>query len=352
MKKISVIIPIYNVEPFLGECLDSVLNQTYENLELVLVEDKSTDNSYNIALAYQAKYPNIVLLQNKKNMGLSYTRNRGVKESTGDYVVFVDSDDIIDKTMIEKLMNAIKITGLDIAMCKYKIFIKNIKEVKCSGNLSSESTCNEPFLYSITGHCWNKIYKKSLIEGLDFPVGRIYEDVPFTYPVLVKAQNIAYLDEVLYYYRKSKNSITMTNKFNPSLKSLDIYYSSLALENNYSLVKQNDNLDLFFKYLGHSFLTIMALDSALWYKMPYKLYRENINLFMYLSNNRYEMRLKDNKYINYLADNNFIYSKRLKILKFFVNENYNPHLTELETLQKLESNINEYVYVKCKGKKN
>lgn len=193
-KLISVIIPIYNSEKYLSECLDSVINQTYENLEIILVNDGSIDNSECVAKQYQNKDKRIRYFY-KNNEGSGLTRNFGYEKSNGDYILFLDSDDYIDVKMIEKLYNVIqdndsfsvmlqgyKVVGNDITLVK-----RNINEISL---LRSPSVCIRLFN--------NKVLKKS---GIIFLNNKIGEDLEFVAKLLIYNNKISYVDEPLFYYR-------------------------------------------------------------------------------------------------------------------------------------------------------
>ena len=135
--KISIIIPVYNVEKYLERCLNSIRNQSYDNLEVIMIDDCSTDNSYEICQKYEEKY-NFKLLKNNDNKGLSYTRNRGIKESTGDYIGFIDSDDYVDSNYYESLLKNIKEN--DICVCDISLEYKDHSIREQCGNENGQKT--------------------------------------------------------------------------------------------------------------------------------------------------------------------------------------------------------------------
>lgn len=260
---VSVIIPVYNVEKYLKECIESVINQTYKNIEIIIVNDGSTDGSYEICKEYQKKDSRIKLI-NKKNGGLSDARNVGIVNAKGEYLTFIDSDDIISVEFIEKMSNFLQQANIDIVCCRYTRF-KNLKEIKNDNNYKEIKEMNsEEFLklvfyqhdqtlYSVSST--NKMYKRKLFENVSFPKGKLYEDVAIIGKVIKQCENVGLIDEVMYFYRISDGSIT-NSKF--SINKLDVIeHLEKYLEeykDNVKLKKAVDNM-LFARAL--ELLTIM-----------------------------------------------------------------------------------------------
>lgn len=224
MSTISVIIPVYNVEAYLPQCLDSIINQTYRNLEIILVNDGSTDSSPQICEEYGAKDSRITLIH-KTNGGLSEARNGGLKVATGAYVSFVDSDDLIALDFYDKMLNQLISHNVDIVECNYIKFDKesDVKNIASSDTAIPESYTVDSALISLMNEqlkqvVWNKLYKAELIDQIEFPVNKINEDEYWTYRVFGKAQKIVKIPDVLYYYRQQTESI-MGTKY--SLRRLD-----------------------------------------------------------------------------------------------------------------------------------
>lgn len=212
---VSIIIPIYNVEKYLKDCIDSVINQSYREIEIILVNDGSTDLSYEICLEYKKRDKRIKVI-NKPNGGLSTARNEGIERANGNYLVFIDSDDFVDNKMIETLMKAVKYYNAEIVCCNYDFVDENsnyIKKHKIRVKTNLEYTREEAqdlLLYSDYFRCyaWNKIYKKELFENVRYPDGKIYEDIYTTFRLFEKSKKIVFLKKSLYHYRVRINSIT------------------------------------------------------------------------------------------------------------------------------------------------
>lgn len=221
---ISVIVPIYNVEQYLDKCINSILNQTYKNIEVILVDDGSPDNCGRICDNYSKKDSRIKVIH-KENGGLSDARNVGIDNANGKYICFVDSDDYIENRYIELLYKAIKENNVDIAQCGIKkisddeILIENIG-YKNDGVKKSKKMLED--LYTTNWEnivVWNKMYLRELFDNIRFPKGKIHEDEYTTYKILYKTENVAILNKCLYNYRQNVDSIT-GKKFN--MKRLDI----------------------------------------------------------------------------------------------------------------------------------
>ncbi|MDY3001340.1 MAG: glycosyltransferase [Romboutsia timonensis] len=230
---LSIIIPIYNVEKYLTKCIESVINQTYKNLEIILVNDGSTDNSKDIINKYSLIDSRIKVI-NKKNGGLSDARNVGIEIAKGDYIAFLDSDDWVELNMYEKLYSYIKQENADIAQCSYqKVYNEEVNNQKIKEEIKLIS--GKDSLYNLSGKnagktvvVWNKIYKRELFNDIRFPKGKYHEDEFTTYKVLYKANKIVDLNLPLVYYRQRDGSIT-NSKFNiKRLDALEAFNERLA----------------------------------------------------------------------------------------------------------------------------
>ncbi|MCE5175151.1 MAG: glycosyltransferase [Bacteroidales bacterium] len=212
MSKISIIVPVYNVEAYLDRCVQSLLNQTYHNLEIILVDDGSPDNSGKICDRYAEKDTRIRVIH-KTNGGLSDARNVGIEMAIGDYLGFVDSDDFIHSEMYETLYLNLINSNADISICSYekvydgKIVANDLRnEVSVMSNIEAidhfftfdSANFNAP---------WNKLYKTELFAGIKFPKGKTREDEYTIYKLIYKSKRIALSEKVMYYYFQNKGSI-------------------------------------------------------------------------------------------------------------------------------------------------
>lgn len=209
---ISVIVPVYNVEKYVRKCIESITDQTYSNLEIIIINDGSTDESGKICDEIKI-YDSRIKVFHKKNGGLSSARNYGINQSTGNYYVFVDSDDWIKSTMIEELYSAAIENNAEIVCCGRTMIDDegNKKEVHIDKNMSF--TCKEiiektVFDDNIGVAAWGKIYHKSLFEEIVFPDGEIHEDVAIIYKLFDKCNKIYAINSALYYYRNNPEGIS------------------------------------------------------------------------------------------------------------------------------------------------
>lgn len=217
MKKISVVIPVYNVEKYLSECLDSVIYQTYKNLQIILVDDGSTDSSGKICDEYAEKDDRITVVH-QSNAGAGAAKNTGLELIDGDYFSIIDSDDYIELDMYEKMVNSLEKYNSDIAQCLFRnVFVNDSfdRKYKIKGNypkiLTSKNFLKE-YLYDWKyAIFWNKLFKKSLLQNIKFPVGRKIDDEFFTYKLVCNAKKVVNIDNILYNYRMRKTSVMNEN---------------------------------------------------------------------------------------------------------------------------------------------
>lgn len=252
---ISVVVPIYNVGKYLAKCIESVSAQTYKNLEIILVNDGSTDDCGNICDDYAKKDQRIKVIH-KINGGLSDARNAGIEIAKGQYIGFVDSDDYINANMYERLVNIMKTDNSEIAVCNYSLVYeeteKNIFEKNdFDDNYLLIDNKNKLIEYAMKNNydtftvAWNKVYLRELFNDIRYPKGKIHEDVFTTYKLLYKAQKISYTKDAMYYYLQRETSI-MGQKFNEKrLHRLDALQEQLKF---YQLKKEQGmwNITLFY----------------------------------------------------------------------------------------------------------
>lgn len=222
---ISVIVPIYKVENYLKKCIESIINQTYKNIEIILIDDGSPDLCGDMCNQFEKSDSRIKVIH-KVNGGLSSARNVGIENAIGKYIVFVDSDDYIEKNMIERLYIALKEEKADMAVCGYTFIneegdveprISSIKDEILSRELYYSKLCTDNNYYYVTA--WNKLYKRELWQELRFPEGKIHEDEFVIHHIVKKCEKIVTISECLYWYVQRKNSI-MSEKI--SIKRFDM----------------------------------------------------------------------------------------------------------------------------------
>lgn len=209
MAKVSVLVPVYNVEKYLSRCLDSIINQTFQDIEIICINDGSTDDSAKILEAYQ-KLDSRIKVYHKENGGLSSVRNMGVELAQGEYTIFVDSDDYISSVLVEKVYNNAIANDSDIVIFDYIWGTHNFNDrriltISDFGKNFENNPFNiesiEPDMYKlIPVMTWCKMYKTSLIKDVLFWEDMVFEDVPYWAAVYSKAKKVTYLNEPLYFY--------------------------------------------------------------------------------------------------------------------------------------------------------
>ena len=208
MPKVSVIVPVYNVEQYIEKCLESLVNQTLQDIEIIIVNDGSTDGSEEIIKKYLNKYSNKIKYLTKTNGGLSDARNYGLPYATGEYIAFLDSDDYVDNTIYEKMYNKAIEENCDFVECDF-IWKYDNKEVKDCGYIYKDK---HEMLANARVVAWNKLIKKELIDNLNlqFPKGLRYEDVDFFYRLIPHIKKFGFVKEFLIYYIQRPTSIANT----------------------------------------------------------------------------------------------------------------------------------------------
>lgn len=296
---ISVIVPIYKVEKYLKKCVDSIINQTYTNLEIILVNDGSPDGCGEICTDY-VKLDSRVIVINKENGGLSSARNYGLKNANGRYVCFIDSDDWIDKEYINTLYENLIKYDANVSMCGFKyeyenkIAQDNFKKTKTlSGKEAITNLYSKDYIKMTVA--WNKLYKKEIFDLVNYEEGIIHEDENIIHEIYYFSEKVVCINKDLYHYRIRENSIT-TSKF--SLKQLDkvyVYEKRLSFFNKkseslfYSLT-----LEVYFRVLFSIYCNLYDSDlknkSIYLEKYKYKL-DANLNEFSKLKNKKIANRI-------------------------------------------------------------
>lgn len=216
--KLSIVALVYNLEKYLPRCLDALVNQTLQEIEILCVDDGSTDSAPQIIEDYQKKYPDKIKVFHKENGGEFTTRNYGLERATGEYVTFVDTDDYVESTWAEKLYNAAKENDADMAVCGFeridletnKVVAKNMHKY---GNVVKEIVKDDDFVAFINPAPWNKVYKREVIKDFRFLPFRGFNDTMFLMTCYTKINKIAFVPDILYhYYLRYDSQIHTVNK--------------------------------------------------------------------------------------------------------------------------------------------
>lgn len=296
---ISVILPIYKVENYLKKCIDSVINQTYTKLEIILVDDGSPDKCGDICNEYSKKDARIKVIH-KENGGLSDARNAGIKGATGKYIAFIDPDDYVDSNYIKILYENIISTNSDISICFFKEVSEDeniLNKETIINNVTSFNmleTFNNLYVdkYALnTVVAWNKLYKIELWKDIVYPKGKIHEDEFVIHKLIQKCNKVVYTGAVLYYYVQHKNSITGIGYNEKTFDGFE------AIEQRAEFFLKNGYEDLYEKCLYSLCLS---------------------NRMVYISTNNKNLKSKLNKQFKYISRNfirgNFNYKRKIKIL--------------------------------------
>lgn len=211
MNSVSIIVPIYNVEPYLRQCVDSILGQTFRDFELILVDDGSPDGCPAICDEYAEKDPRVRVIH-KENGGLSSARNAGLDIAQGEYIAFVDSDDWVQPGYLERLLDAIQNNGADMAMCGVEKFWpeeSRAEQFPLSNQILAYGESVSLLVSSAWYHAvaWNKLYSKRLFDKLRFPDGYLHEDEAIFHHIIHQCNQVAMIEDVLYHYRQTAGSI-------------------------------------------------------------------------------------------------------------------------------------------------
>lgn len=200
--KVSVIVPIYNTEKFLRKCIESIVNQTLQEIEIILINDGSTDNSHNICIEYAEKYSQKIKYINNKNIGCSATRNLGIELARGEYIAFVDSDDYIEKEMYKEMYDKAKKDNTDIVVCGItSIFLNSKEKYSLSIPIKSENSYERLSFKKKISNPVNKIFKKDLIKEIRFQEEtHSFEDLVFCFKLLVQTDKVSYIYKSFYNY--------------------------------------------------------------------------------------------------------------------------------------------------------
>jgi glycosyltransferase involved in cell wall biosynthesis len=282
---ISVIVPVYNVEKYLSRCVDSIINQTYKNLEIILVDDGSPDNCPAMCDEYVKKDSRIKVIH-KENGGLSDARNAGMKVAKGDYIGFVDSDDWIELNMLERLLSEIIKNNCDVASCGVKmVWEDNSKKSRmlfpidadCVIDGTENALDSLMFDNRIIQTVWNKIYKKSIIENILFPVGKINEDEYWSWRAIAKSKRVICLSEPMYNYVQRSGSIMRSNSFNPMcvIEAHCLRYNFIV--NNYPNLQDKCCINLLYSCLYQAQRAKLLLEKEK-YKEYYKEIKKVVKL--------------------------------------------------------------------------
>ena len=309
MPKVSVIVPVYNVEAYLDKCLDSLVNQTLEDIEIIIVNDSTPDNSQQIIDKYVKMYPHKIKSFIKPNGGIADTRNFGLSKATGEYIGFVDGEDYVDLTMFEKLYNEAKRTDAQIVSCDFYWEYPEKIVYAQDGPFYN----NREYMVNVLAVLWNKIYKKEWINQLEFRFieNLRYEDSSYLIKCAPYLSSIGYVNEPLVYYVQREDYITYTQNYKVGdmltvFNDIFEFYQKHHLYNQY----QSELEYLTLKYfLGSSFLRAAQIQDKNSRKSILKEGWKLLNKrFPNWRKNQYLVSQKDKKHLYYRYTNKVMYN--------------------------------------------
>ena len=310
--KLSIIVPVYGVEKYIDKCLNSLVKQSLKEIEVIVVNDGTKDNSQKIVDKYVKKYPDKIKSYIKENGGQGSARNYGLKKATGEYIGYVDSDDFVEKDMYKKLYNKAKENNYDIVVCgNYNVSEdyqnKNIDAF--INNYNTDYTDLENIFFGKMA-VWNKIYKRDILikNKLEFKEKVWYEDLAFTLKAIMNSNTFAFIDEPLYDYLIREGSTMNNSNVQRNLEILD------AFDDILSYIKHNKKEEYFDKveFLAIDHIYISAIVRILKANADNKIKKETVNELICYMNKNFP-NYKNNKYINTLSRNRKIIYKLINL---------------------------------------
>lgn len=309
MKKVSIIVPVYGVEKYIDKCLDSLVKQSLKEIEVIVVNDGTKDNSQKIIDKYVKKYPDKIKSFIKENGGQGSARNYGLEKASGEYIGYVDSDDFIEKDMYKKLYNKAKEKDYDIVVCGNYNVSEDYQNKNVDAFISNYNSDLENIFFGKMA-VWNKIYKRDILvkNKLEFKEKVWYEDLAFTLKAIMNSNNFAFIDEPLYDYLIRVGSTMNNSNVTRNLEILDAFNDIL------SYIKHNKKEEYFSKieFLAIDHIYISAIVRVLKADSDKNIKKETIEKLINYMNKNFP-NYKSNKYINTLSKNRKIIYKLINM---------------------------------------
>lgn len=307
--KLSIIVPVYGVEKYIDKCLNSLVKQSLKEIEVIVVNDGTKDNSQKIVDKYVKKYPDKIKSYIKENGGQGSARNYGLKKASGEYIGYVDSDDFVEKDMYKKLYNKAKENNYDIVVCGNYNVSEDYQNKNIDAFINNYNTDLENIFFGKMA-VWNKIYKRDILikNKLEFKEKVWYEDLAFTLKAIMNSNTFAFIDEPLYDYLIREGSTMNNSNVQRNLEILDAFNDIL------SYIQHNKKEEYFSKieFLAIDHIYISAIVRVLKAEADDKVKRETINKLIDYMNKKFP-NYKNNKYINTLSKNRKIIYKLINM---------------------------------------
>ena len=307
--KLSIIVPVYGVEKYIDKCLNSLVKQSLKEIEIIVVNDGTKDNSQKIIDKYVKKYPDKIKSYIKENGGQGSARNYGLEKANGEYIGYVDSDDFVEKDMYKKLYNKAKENNYDIVVCGNYNVSEDYQNKNIDTFINNYNTDLENIFFGKMA-VWNKIYKRDILikNKLEFKEKVWYEDLAFTLKAIMNSNTFAFIDEPLYDYLIREGSTMNNSNVQRNLEILDAFNDIL------SYIQHNKKEEYFSKieFLAIDHIYISAIVRVLKAEADDKVKRETINKLIDYMNKKFP-NYKNNKYINTLSKNRKIIYKLINM---------------------------------------
>lgn len=264
-KLVSIVIPVYGVEKFIDQCARSLFEQTYGNIQFIFVNDCTKDNSIILLKEIIELYPNrksqVLIIEKEKNEGQSLARKTGMQYVKGEYIMLLDSDDWVETTMVEQMLNAIVAENTDVVYCDYYRNSDTQTPINCIELSNTKEYIKNMFLLRAPAQTWNKIYRTELFDDVEFPVKSMHEDLYINLQVMSYAKSVSHLRQNFYHYRNNPDSITHNYPLEQSIENLCLMRHFLEEKN------MKDVLPCFYSFLNYvksfAFKRIRPLDKVL-----------------------------------------------------------------------------------------
>ena len=264
-KLVSIVIPVYGVEKFIDQCARSLFEQTYGNIQFIFVNDCTRDNSIILLKEIIELYPNrksqVLIIEKEKNEGLPLARKTGMQYVKGEYVMLLDSDDWVETTMVEQMLNAIVAENTDVVYCDYYRNSDTQTPINCIELSNTKEYIKNMFLLRAPAQTWNKIYRTELFDDVEFPLKSMHEDLYINLQVMSYAKSVSHLRQNFYHYRNNPDSITHNYPLEQSIENLCLMRCFLDKNN------MKDVLPYFYSFLNYvksfAFKRVRPLDKGL-----------------------------------------------------------------------------------------
>lgn len=319
MKRLSVIIPCYNVQEYLSKCIDSVIDNELDDIEIILVNDGSKDDTLKIIKEYKKKCKDIIKIVDQENQGLSMARNAGIEVSTGEYITFLDSDDYVDSKMYSTMLDKAYESNFDLVVCGVKMLYSDYELNVNSGVVKDCNSKEEvkEVMYNFYPAACNKLYKREVIGDLRFKKGVWFEDVEFMYRLLPHVKSIGIVNEYYYYYLQREGSITYVynSKLYDFLYNLDGVVEYYKENGFYEEYKE----ELEYTYVRYLYATFIKRLAKMKDKKEFK---KGVNAVQKAVNENFP-EYKKNKYLSYSKKGLYLkyFNKLIANIVYFVEKN-------------------------------